>query len=179
MKKFIILIIAIILIFAIILGMKIINNKHENKYKYSRLDVINLIKTGKDYDNYYCEYNNLGEKTIRKLNKNKLVVIGNDMTIYADFDTNKQTIIQNTGNLAIVSNLDSSSLEKINKIYFQECIDILNDYDKYKYEFIKKEKIKEFECIRINLTSETLEYGIWIDISSGLVTKISLKNKQN
>lgn len=178
MKKFVISMLVLIMILAIILGFKIMNNG-ENSNQYSRADVIALIKKGEDYDNYYCEYTKLGENTIRKIKGNKMVVASDDMTIYIDYDSNKQTVLRNTGNIALVSSLDSSKLSKMNKIYFQECIDVLNDFENYEYKFIKKEKINEFECIKIALTSESISYEIWIDISSGLVTKMSCNNKEN
>jgi len=70
-----------------------------------------------------------------------MVVVSDDMTIYIDYDSNKQTVLRNAENIAIVSSLDSSKLIKMNKIYFQECIEVLNDFENYEYKFIKKEKI--------------------------------------
>ena len=172
MKKTVIVLISIIAICAIILGIKVTNNNKNNESKYSRYDIIKLIENAKNYNNYYCEYNNLGENTIRKIKDNKMVVINDDRTVYIDYDSNKQTIIKNTENVAIVSSLDSSKLVSINKIYFQEGIDVLNDYDNYEYKFMKEEDINGFQCIKIKLTSQTINYDIWLDTKSGLVTKM-------
>lgn len=170
-----IFLIIIIIILLVLIGI----SRTGNRTTYLREDVISLMKNGEEYDNYCCEYIKLGEKTIRKIKGNKMVVATDDMTVYIDYDINKQTVLKNTENIAIVSSLSSSKLIKMNKIYYQECIDILNDFENYEYKFITTEKINEFKCIKIALSNESINYEIWVDISSGLVTKISCSNKEN
>lgn len=182
MKKAVILLLVIIIILVIVLALKITNNNSEDSNKYTRTDAITLIKKGENYNNYYCENTNFEQKIIRKIKDNKMVVVNDHLTIYIDYNSNKRTILKNTENIAIVSSLDSSKFTNIDKNYFQECIDVLNDFENYEYKFIKEEKINEFDCIKIALTSKSIEsiydYEIWIDISSGLVTKTILYNNE-
>ena len=41
----------------------------------------------------------------------------------------------------------------------------------YNYKYLGKENIDNYNCIKVELTSKEITYNIWIDISSGLVTK--------
>lgn len=168
MKKTMMSMLIIIIILAIIFGIKVINSNKTSNAKYSRADVITLIENGKNYNNYYCEYTKLDEHIIRKIKDNKMVVISNNMTVYTNYETNKQTIIQN--NIAIVSNLSNSKLSSLNKTYFAD-IDLINDSN-YNYKYIKEENINGIDCIKIELTSDSIKYEIWISTSSGLPTKM-------
>ena len=177
MKKLIALMF-IVIILGVILGTKIINTGAE---KHTREEIIALLEKGGENNNYYCEYNDSYNKVIVKVKENKMVLMREDtqhmnqkFVQYIDFKADKSTILGEEGDLkiAIVTSLSptSVSIGVPDKVYFQDIIEMTKDYGGYKFEYIKKEKINDIECVKIKLTSN-YENEIWIDISSGFVVR--------
>ena len=195
MKEISVLLI-IVVILAAILGIKIYTSNdnqisigenktsveisEDNNKEYSREEIIKLMESGENCNNYYCSYNDGSYDIIRKYKDNKLIVEytenGNDNIAYHNYSKNEKIIINKNQKIALISTLDSSTTVPMEIIYYNLELDMLKD-NTYMYKFLGKENYNNLDCITVNLdgnkNGNKLSYKIWIHEKTGLVAGYS------
>lgn len=152
--------------------------KNTVQNKYSRTKIIDLLERGTKYKNYFCEYYSK-QRIIRKIKDDKMVIQLENLktTVYIDYRENEVTLIKDETGVAIYGNLKSTKIPKFDRIYYQWCLDMVQN-KKYKYSYVNTEEVDGFNCIKVNLKSKEKDYSvdIYIDSETGLVKKCFVKN---
>ena len=155
-------------------------SKDDNK-EYSREEIIKLMESGENYNNYYYKSYLGDDYTIRKFKDNKLYIESideeNKQIVYQDFSNNEYVGISKEKNTAIVSTLDSTKIIALDKLYYKQLMEIVKN-TKYSYKFLGTENHNTLECVVISIRDiQDSNYKIWIHKESGLVARYLLTNK--
>lgn len=191
-KKIISILILIIFTLGGILIFKILNDKNPNfksNTKYSKSQIIDLIKSEDNKSNYEVEYTLASTKyKIQYLNK-KMKYNTLSTTIYLDFNENKNVSISEKNKTAVIQQITN-----FKEIYMLD--DILKVVESSDCTIEKEEIVSNRNAIVLNYNgtekinslfssdnySESINYNmkLWIDIQSGLLlqTMVKVGNKE-
>ena len=162
---------------------------------YTREDIIELLESGRDYNNYsFCKSDEDNE-VIVKFKDGVEITNTKEMIIYTSYNEDKQIITKD--NIALVTKVPRT--EPIMSSYIQENITFFKD-EKWAFECLSKDKYNGLECVKVRLTQKihvddyteswwwnlteetdtnyvmvTLDY--WISLESGLVAKTLIKGE--
>lgn len=164
MKKGILVLVAIILVLALILGIKIITSDNKS---YTPEAIRKKILSAYDYTNYTYEYMQDGEKTTKKVRGN-IIVTENDKTYsWVDGDAMSMVTIDKEKNTYLMTSLNSSTKDLLYKKDFMDIKSLLNSYGNDLI-YLGDESFNGRNCLRIRAGEDT-EY--LIDEETGFVLK--------
>lgn len=164
MKKGIWALIAIILVLALILGIKIIKTE---KKDYTPEKIKKKILSAYDCTNYTYEYIQDGEKTTKKVRGN-IIVTENDKTYsWVDGDAMSMVTIDKEKNTYLMTSLNSSTKDLLYKKDFMDIKSLLNSYGNDLI-YLGDESFNGRNCLRIRAGEDT-EY--LIEEETGFVLK--------
>ena len=156
MKKGILVIIAIILVLALILGIKIITT-NSNK-SYTPEEIKKKILSAYNYTNYTYEHIKNGEKATKWVRGN--IVVTEDDTTYSwiDGDAMSMVTIDKENNTFTTTNLNSTTKELLFKKDFLDMKTLLNGYGN-NLVYLSNETYNGRNCLRIR-AGEDAQYLI-------------------
>lgn len=164
MKKGILVLVAIILVLALILGIKIITSDNKS---YTPEAIKKKILSAYDYTNYTYEYMQDGEKTTKKVRGN-IIVTENDKTYsWVDGDAMSMVTIDKEKNTYLMTSLNSSTKDLLYKKDFMDIKSLLNSYGNNLI-YLADESFNGRNCLRIRAGEDT-EY--LIEEETGFVLK--------
>lgn len=164
MKKGILVLVAIILVLALILGIKIITSDNKS---YTPEAIKKKILSAYDYTNYTYEYMQDGEKTTKKVRGN-IIVTENDKTYsWVDGDAMSMVTIDKEKNTYLMTSLNSSTKDLLYKKDFMDIKSLLNSYGNDLI-YLGDESFNGRNCLRIRAGEDT-EY--LIEEETGFVLK--------
>lgn len=164
MKKGILVLVAIILVLALILGIKIITSDNKS---YTPEAIRKKILSAYDYTNYTYECMQDGEKTTKKVRGN-IIVTENDKTYsWVDGDAMSMVTIDKEKNTYLMTSLNSSTKNLLYKKDFMDIKSLLNSYGNDLI-YLGDESFNGRNCLRIRAGEDT-EY--LIDEETGFVLK--------
>ena len=164
MKKGILVLVAIILVLALILGIKIITSDNKS---YTPEAIKKKILSAYDYTNYTYEYMQDGEKTTKKVRGN-IIVTENDKTYsWVDGDAMSMVTIDKEKNTYLMTSLNSSTKDLLYKKDFMDIKSLLNSYGNDLI-YPGDESFNGRNCLRIRAGEDT-EY--LIEEETGFVLK--------
>lgn len=164
MKKGILGLVTIILVLALILGMKIITSDNKS---YTPEAIRKKILSAYDYTNYTYEYIQDGEKTTKKVRGN-IIVTENDKTYsWIDGDAMSMVTIDKEKNTYLMTSLNSTTKDLLYKKDFMDIKSLLNSYGNDLI-YLGDESFNGRNCLRIRAGEDT-EY--LIDEKTGFVLK--------
>lgn len=164
MKKGILGLVTIILVLALILGMKIITSDNKS---YTPEAIRKKILSAYDYTNYTYEYIQDGEKTTKKVRGN-IIVTENDKTYsWIDGDAMSMVTIDKEKNTYLMTSLNSTTKDLLYKKDFMDIKSLLNSYGNDLI-YLGDESFNGRNCLRIRAGEDT-EY--LIDEETGFVLK--------
>ena len=167
---------------------------------YTREDIIELLESGRDYNNYsFCKSDEDNE-VIVKFKDNIEVISTKKMTVYINFNEDKQIIIPPKDNIALVSKPLSTSTQN----HINDAIWYLKE-ESWDYRCIGKDMCNGLECVKVRLTQTISSEGyteswldmlqkdteesdvnyimctldFWISLESGLVAKTVLNGESD
>lgn len=163
MKKGILVIIAIILVLALILGIKIITT-NSNK-SYTSEEIKKKILSAYNYTNYTYEHIKNGEKTTKWVRGN--IIVTEDDTTYSwiDGDAMSMVTIDKENNTFITTNLNSTTKDLLFKKDFLDIKTLLNRYGN-NLVYLSDETYNGRNCLKIR-AGEDEQY--LIDEETGFV----------
>ena len=164
MKKGILGLVTIILVLALILGMKIITSDNKS---YTPEAIRKKILSAYDYTNYTYEYIQDGEKTTKKVRGN-IIVTENDKTYsWIDGDAMSMLTIDKEKNTYLMTSLNSTTKDLLYKKDFIGIKASINSYGNNLI-YLGDESFNGRNCLRIRAGEDT-EY--LIDEETGFVLK--------
>ena len=164
MKKGIWALIAIILVLALILGIKIIKT---DKKDYTPEEIKKKILSAYDCTNYTYEYIQNGQKTTKKVRGN-IIVTENDSTYsWIDGEAMSKVTIDKEKNTYLMTKLNASTKDLLYKKDFIDIKSLLNKYGNDLI-YLGDENYKGRNCLKIR-AGENTEY--LIDEETGFVLK--------
>ena len=164
MKKGILVLVAIILVLALILGIKIITSDNKS---YTPEAIKKKILSAYEYTNYTYEYMQDGEKTTKKVRGN-IIVTENDKTYsWVDGDAMSMVTIDKEKNTYLMTSLNSSTKDLLYKKDFMDIKSLLNSYGNDLI-YLGDESFNGRNCLRIRAGEDT-EY--LIEEETGFVLK--------
>ena len=164
MKKGILGLVTIILVLALILGMKIITSDNKS---YTPEAIRKKILSAYDYTNYTYEYIQDGEKTTKKVRGN-IIVTENDKTYsWIDGDAMSMLTIDKEKNTYLMTSLNSTTKDLLYKKDFIGIKASINSYGNDLI-YLGDESFNGRNCLRIRAGEDT-EY--LIDEKTGFVLK--------
>ena len=164
MKKGILGLVTIILVLALILGMKIITSDNKS---YTPEAIRKKILSAYDYTNYTYEYIQDGEKTTKKVRGN-IIVTENDKTYsWIDGDAMSMVTIDKEKNTYLMTSLNSTTKDLLYKKDFIGIKASINSYGNNLI-YLGDESFNGRNCLRIRAGEDT-EY--LIDEETGFVLK--------
>lgn len=163
MKKFILIIIAIIIVLALILGIKIIKTR-DNK-NYTPEEIRKKILSAYDYTNYTYEYMKDGKKTIKSVLENIIVTENDETYSWIDGDAMYKVTIDKVNNLYLMTNLNATTKELLFKKDFLDIKSLLTSYGDHLI-YLNDEIYNGRNCLRI-MAGENEQY--LIDEETGFV----------
>ena len=164
MKKGILVLVAIILVLALILGIKIITSDNKS---YTPEAIKKKILSAYDYTNYTYEYMQDGEKTTKKVRGN-IIVTENDKTYsWVDGDAMSMVTIDKEKNTYLMTSLNSTTKDLLYKKDFIGIKASINSYGNNLI-YLGDESFNGRNCLRIRAGEDT-EY--LIDEETGFVLK--------
>ncbi len=168
MKVYKILLI-IILILAIILGIRIYNDKKEPEY--SAKEIKNILDKSKNIENYQFTLDNHTYKR-----KGKLVLetsSDSDITLIRDYETKKRYAFSTIKKTYIEDKLNSIDVYDANMLLtFQS-----NEFIPMNSTYIKKVKTRTGQFIKLKCNWSTNEnVNIYVDLATGLIVKFEKEN---
>ena len=164
MKKGILGLVKIILVLALILGMKIITSDNKS---YTPEAIRKKILSAYDYTNYTYEYIQDGEKTTKKVRGN-IIVTENDKTYsWIDGDAMSMLTIDKEKNTYLMTSLNSTTKDLLYKKDFIGIKASINSYGNNLI-YLGDESFNGRNCLRIRAGEDT-EY--LIDEETGFVLK--------
>ena len=162
MKKGIWALIAIILVLALILGIKIIKKE---KKDYTPEKIKKKILSAYDYTNYTYEYIQNGQKTTKKVRGN-IIVTENDSTYsWIDGEAMSKVTIDKEKNTYLMTKLNASTKDLLYKKDFIDIKSVLNKYGNDLI-YLGNESFNGRNCLRIRV-GEDAQY--LIDEETGFV----------
>ena len=162
MKKGIWALIAIILVLALILGIKIIKT---DKKDYTPEKIKKKILSAYDYTNYTYEYIQNGQKTTKKVRGN-IIVTENDSTYsWIDGEAMSKVTIDKEKNTYLMTKLNASTKDLLYKKDFIDIKSVLNKYGNDLI-YLGNESFNGRNCLRIRV-GEDAQY--LIDEETGFV----------
>ena len=166
------ILIIIILIFAAILGFKILSPSTKQIAKYSKADIIELVDKTASSNNYMCEFTSDGYPASYKFKDNVLISDYLYTSMYIDYNTGEKIMLNKETKRAIVK-IDKTAPTPL--LYASSIYDLLKDKDSY-FKYLREEAYNSHPCIVVELRSSTAKYEVWIDSESGFVLKL-VENK--
>ena len=173
MRKYITIMIIIIIILSIILGIKIMNKGTKLTNSILTAEQIrNKILEGLENTNYIYTCIEGDEKKIKKIKDNIMVTEGDNIKVWIDIETRNMIIIREIDKEAIVTTVkeDSTYLNKD----FIDMKTLLNIYNDNLY-YITEEKYDGRKCIIVAAGKEKY----WIDNETGIVLKYQQNNGES
>ena len=162
MKKGIWALIAIILVLALILGIKIIKTE---KKDYTPEKIKKMILSAYDYTNYTYEYIQNGQKTTKKVRGNIIVTENDNTYSWIDGDTMSMVTIDKEKNTYLMTSLNSTTKDLLYKKDFIDIKSVLNKYGNDLI-YLGNESFNGRNCLRIRV-GEDAQY--LIDEETGFV----------
>lgn len=162
MKKGIWALIAIILVLALILGIKIIKTE---KKDYTPEKIKKMILSAYDYTNYTYEYILNGQKTTKKVRGNIIVTEDDNTYSWIDGDTMSMVTIDKEKNTYLMTSLNSTTKDLLYKKDFIDIKSVLNKYGNDLI-YLGNESFNGRNCLRIRV-GEDAQY--LIDEETGFV----------
>ena len=164
MKKGIWALIAIILVLALILGIKIIKT---DKKDYTPEEIKKKILSAYDCTNYTYEYIQDGKKTTKKVRGNIIVTENDNTYSWIDGEAMSMVTIDKEKNTYLMTSLNASTKDLLYKKDFVDIKSLLNKYGK-DLVYLGNENYKGKNCLKIR-AGENTEYVI--DEATGFVLK--------
>ena len=155
MKKGIWALIAIILVLALILGIKIIKTE---KKDYTPEKIKKMILSAYDYTNYTYEYILNGQKTTKKVRGNIIVTEDDNTYSWIDGDTMSMVTIDKEKNTYLMTSLNSTTKDLLYKKDFIDIKSVLNKYGNDLI-YLGNESFNGRNCLRIRV-GEDAQYLI-------------------
>lgn len=166
MKKGILGLLLVILILAVILGIKILVPKENKTYTAEELKA--KILSAFDYTNYTYEYTQDGEKTIKMVRDN-IIVTENDKNLsWIDGEANTLISIDKEDKKYANIDLNSATKEFVYKKDFLDMPSLLEIYGDDIY-YIDTENYKGKNCLRIQAGEDKATY--LVDEETGFILK--------
>ncbi len=196
-KKYLLkILILVIVVLLIIFGIKILN-KPKGQKEVSLEEINALLEKGDSITNYKCEVDSNGVKTIiqHKDKKEKIEASTADQTkviVYNDYEKEEGILLSEEKKTAIKYNniLDDTHVLKKQKEELDEVLKKCKTGE-YSYKYIGEEKIRNEDCIVIEISfeyqtnggydfngelskynGETITNKIWINKEHGVIEKI-------
>ena len=164
MKKGIWALIAIILVLALILGIKIIKT---DKKDYTPEEIKKKILSAYDCTNYTYEYIQDGKKTTKKVRGNIIVTENENTYSWIDGEAMSMVTIDKEKNTYLMTSLNSSTKDLLYKKDFMDIKSLLNSYGNDLI-YLGDESFNGRNCLRIRAGEDT-EY--LIEEETGFVLK--------
>lgn len=177
MKKILILVF-IVIILAIAFCFKIFSSNLENNanntntYKFSKEDILDLIKNESTQHSYTCKYYEFGSSRVSKY-KDDVFISHNTFDdnkfeiTYDNYKTNESIIISSKSNNAMIEDCYSSP-EPL--LYASYIYSILIDTDTT-YEYLRNDIYNERDCIVTLWSTNNKNYELWFDFATGFLVK--------
>ena len=175
------ILILIIVILAIIFGIKVLG-VFENKEKMTLEQVKEIVSKSENVNNYMCKYKiSEKEEVILKYRENKEKSSFNNTDIYTDYTTNEQIAIDEESKTAIVYGKDKiETTETFLKNRTMMFYDLLETVEEYNY--IGEEIYNNYNCIVIEFKykyesttekydGQTVNIKMWINKENGVIMK--------